>query len=141
MSTKEQAIEALKAIEATEVGAFLTGPVSYKLGLCFKQQFDTIRAAFDQQQDPKLRPALERATKALIAERDSRKDCITGSEGSIPPGEEDDGEYLRQLDLDAVIDECQAALGAAPKPAADEDAPPTPEKLEAMGFPAPGGAS
>lgn len=59
----------------------------------------------------RLAAALEASTKWLIAERDSLYECITDSEGNIPKGEDEDADYLRQLDT--VIDANRAALAKA----------------------------
>lgn len=54
----------------------------------------------------RLRAALEKAVRMLIGERDCAYDSYTNSEG-----EYDDEDCEREVaELDAVIDECQAAL-------------------------------
>lgn len=60
---------------------------------------------------PDLYAALEASTKWLISERDSLYGCITDSEGNIPEGEDEDADYLRELDR--VIDANRAALAKA----------------------------
>lgn len=75
----------------------------------------------DHEREKSIRDALEDSTKWLISERDSLYECITDSEGNIPPGEEGeaDAAYLKQLD--ELIDRNRALLSGINNGGDDDD--------------------